>query len=192
MEARPRRTDARMPVSASHKKATAEHVGAWGCFRPSLPIPISTRRRLNLSHRLLGPGLRGVMVAGILAANMSTLDAVCVYLSALFVRHLYKPFVADKSQRHYVMVSRAAIAGFLLLGIYVSVSTASIIHLIKALLAEHYFRRADSADFVLEASDAQSRLCTGHCLRSRDGRSAVAAARFDRRPPVGAAHAANP
>jgi SSS family solute:Na+ symporter len=86
-----------------------------------------------LSHKLLGPGLRGVMVAGILAANMSTLDAVCVYLSALFVRHLYKPFVGGKSQRHYVMISRAAIAGFLLLGICVSVSTASIIHLIKAL-----------------------------------------------------------
>jgi hypothetical protein len=73
------------------------------------------------------------MVAGILAANMSTLDAVCVYLSALVVRHLYKPFVGGKSQRHYVMISRAAIAGFLLLGICVSVSTASIIHLIKAL-----------------------------------------------------------
>jgi SSS family solute:Na+ symporter len=86
-----------------------------------------------LSHRLLGPGLRGVMVAGILAANMSTLDAVCVYLAALFVRHLYKPFVPDKSQRHYVNVSRAAIVMFLLLGIYVSVSMTSIIHLIKAL-----------------------------------------------------------
>lgn len=86
-----------------------------------------------LSHNLLGPGLRGVMVAGILAANMSTLDAVCVYLSALFVRHLYKPMVPGKSQRHYINVSRLAIVGFLLLGIYVSVSMISIIHLIKAL-----------------------------------------------------------
>lgn len=86
-----------------------------------------------LSHHLLGPGLRGIMVAGILAANMSTLDAVCVYLSALFVRHLYKPFVPDKSQRHYINVSRLAIVGFLLLGIAVSVTMTSIIHLIKAL-----------------------------------------------------------
>ena len=86
-----------------------------------------------LSHHLLGPGLRGLMVAGILAANMSTLDAVCVYLSALFVRHLYKPFFGGKSPRHYINVSRVAIAGFLLLGIYVSVTMTSIIHLIKAL-----------------------------------------------------------
>jgi SSS family solute:Na+ symporter len=86
-----------------------------------------------LSHNLLGPGLRGLMVAGILAANMSTLDAVCVYLSALFVRHLYKPFVKNKSTRHYINVSRLAILCFLLLGIYVSVTTFSIIHLVKAL-----------------------------------------------------------
>lgn len=86
-----------------------------------------------LSHQLLGPGLRGLMVAGILGANMSTLDAVCVYLSALFVRHLYKPFVPGKSPRHYINVSRLAIIGFLLLSIYVSVTTFSIIHLVKAL-----------------------------------------------------------
>jgi len=86
-----------------------------------------------LSNNLLGPGLRGVMIAGILAANMSTLDAVCVYLSALFVRHLYKPFVPNRSQRHYINVSRAAIVLFLLLGVLVSVANTSIIHLIKAL-----------------------------------------------------------
>lgn len=86
-----------------------------------------------LSRHLLGPGLRGIMIAGILGANMSTLDAVCVYLSALFVRHLYKPFVPDKSPRHYINVSRLAIIGFLLLSIAVSVSTSSIIHLVKAL-----------------------------------------------------------
>jgi SSS family solute:Na+ symporter len=86
-----------------------------------------------LSSSLLGPGFRGVMMAGILAANMSTLDAVCVYLSALFVRHLYKPFAPNKDQRHYINISRAAIVLFLLLGIGVSVTNTSIIHLIKAL-----------------------------------------------------------
>ena len=86
-----------------------------------------------LSHNLLGPGLRGIMIAGILAANMSTLDAVCVYLSALFVRHLYKPFVKNQSQRHYLNISRAAIIGFLLLGIFVSATNTSIIHMVKAL-----------------------------------------------------------
>jgi len=86
-----------------------------------------------LSRNLLGPGLRGIMVAGILAANMSTLDAVCVYLSALFVRHLYKPLIAYRSPRHYINASRAAIVVFLLLGIYVSSTTTSILHLMMAL-----------------------------------------------------------
>lgn len=86
-----------------------------------------------LSHKLLGPGLRGIMITGILAANMSTLDAVCVYLSALFVRHLYKPLVRAKSQRHYVNVSRVTILGFLLLGILVSVTNTSVIEMVKAL-----------------------------------------------------------
>lgn len=86
-----------------------------------------------LSRNLLGPGLRGIMVAGILAANMSTLDAVCVYLSALFVRHLYKPLIADRPPQHYINASRAAIVVFLLMGIYVSATTTSILHLIMAL-----------------------------------------------------------
>jgi hypothetical protein len=86
-----------------------------------------------LSRNLLGPGLRGIMLAGILGANMSTLDAVCVYLSALFVRHLYKPLVKNKSPLHYINVSRIAIACCLLLGIYVSTTTSSIIHVVKAL-----------------------------------------------------------
>ncbi len=86
-----------------------------------------------LSQNLLGPGLRGIMLAGILGANMSTMDTVCVYLSALFVRHLYKPFVKNKSPRHYINVSRIAIACYLLLGIWVSCNTSSIIHVVKAL-----------------------------------------------------------
>lgn len=86
-----------------------------------------------LSRNLLGSGLRGIMAAGILAANMSTLDAVCVYLSALFVRHLYKPFFRNRGQKHYINASRAVIALFLLLSVLVSITNTSIIHLIKTL-----------------------------------------------------------
>ncbi len=86
-----------------------------------------------MSNNLLGVGLRGIMVAGILAANMSTLAGVSVYLAALFVRHLYKPFVRNKSDMHYVGVSRISIAGILLLGLYVAYSTSSIISVITML-----------------------------------------------------------
>lgn len=41
------------------------------------------------SRVLLGPGVRGLMVAGILAADMSSLAAQAVTVSGLFVRNLY-------------------------------------------------------------------------------------------------------
>jgi SSS family solute:Na+ symporter len=86
-----------------------------------------------MSNNLLGIGLRGIMIAGILAANMAALACNCIYLSALFVRNLYKPFVKDKSEHHYISVSRLAIIGILLLAIYVAVSSTSLISIIKML-----------------------------------------------------------
>ncbi len=84
-----------------------------------------------MSNNLLGVGLRGIMIAGILAANMAALACNCVYLSALFVRNLYKPFVKDKSDEHYINVSRIAIAAVLLLAIYIAVHYKSLIDIIK-------------------------------------------------------------
>jgi SSS family solute:Na+ symporter len=86
-----------------------------------------------MSNNLLGIGLRGVMISGILAANMSTVAGVSVYLSALFVRHLYKPFVPKQSEKHYIDISRIAVAGILLLAIYVAVASSSIINILKML-----------------------------------------------------------
>jgi SSS family solute:Na+ symporter len=86
-----------------------------------------------MSNNLLGVGLKGIMLAGILAANMAALALNCVYLSALFVRNIYKPFVKNKSEEHYLVVSRVAIAAILLLAIYVAVSFTSLIELFKRL-----------------------------------------------------------
>jgi len=86
-----------------------------------------------MSNNLLGVGLRGLMISGILAANMSTLAGVSVYLSALFVRNLYKPLVENKSERHYINASRVSIAGILLLSVYVAVKSAGIINILKML-----------------------------------------------------------
>jgi len=86
-----------------------------------------------MSNNLLGVGLRGIMISGILAANMSTVASVSVYLSALFVRHLYKPLAPNKSERHYVNMSRASIAVILLLSVYVAVASSGIIEILKML-----------------------------------------------------------
>jgi len=84
-----------------------------------------------MSNNLLGVGLKGIMIAGILAANMAALACNCIYLSALFVRNLYKPFVTNKSEHHYINVSRVAIACVLLLAIYIAVHYKSLIDIIK-------------------------------------------------------------
>ncbi len=86
-----------------------------------------------MSNNLLGIGLRGIMISGILAANMSTLAGVSVYLSALFVRNLYKPFVQNKSEQHYITASRVSIGGILLLSVLVAVKSAGIINILKML-----------------------------------------------------------
>jgi SSS family solute:Na+ symporter len=86
-----------------------------------------------MSNNLLGTGLKGIMIAGILAANMSTVAGVSIYLSALFVRHLYKPFAQNKSEAHYVKVSRISIAGILLLSVYVAIASGGILDILKML-----------------------------------------------------------
>jgi SSS family solute:Na+ symporter len=104
---------------------------AFALYRDSISDPDTAWG--VMSNNLLGVGFKGLMIAGIMAANMSTLCGVCVYLSALFVRHLYKPFAKDRSEKNYITVSRFAIVGFLLIGIYISATTTSIIHLVEAM-----------------------------------------------------------
>ncbi|NLP12252.1 sodium:solute symporter family protein, partial [bacterium] len=49
-----------------------------------------------MSRDLLVPGALGLMLAGILAANMSSLNSGSVTNSALFIRNLYAPLVPNK------------------------------------------------------------------------------------------------
>ena len=56
---------------------------------------------------LLGPGLRGLMLACLLAALMSSVDAQMVVGSALIVRNLYAPYIKPQaSAQHYLWVGR--------------------------------------------------------------------------------------
>ena len=63
-----------------------------------------------MTHELLGPGAIGLMLVGVLAANMSSLGAAAVSHSALFIRNLYKPIVPDRDDAHYMLVGRIVIA----------------------------------------------------------------------------------
>jgi len=87
-----------------------------------------------LTHNLLVPGTIGLMLAGILAANMSSLDARAITLSALFVRNLYAPIRPDRSERHYILVGRITAGCLLAMGVFVAMGVTDIIALLKVLI----------------------------------------------------------
>lgn len=67
----------------------------------------------TLSRTLLGPGLLGLMITGVLAANMSTVAAQTVSVSALFVRNVLRPVRPDMTESQAVRAGRWAMVGAL-------------------------------------------------------------------------------
>ena len=88
-----------------------------------------------MSKDLLVPGAIGLMLVGVLAANMSTLDASSVAYAALFIRNLYKPFFPDRSEQHYLFVGRIAIGVTLLGGIGVALYVDNLLELFKYIIS---------------------------------------------------------
>ena len=70
-----------------------------------------------LANHYLTTGLKGLVVAGVIAAVVSTFDSMGSALSAIFTRDIYaRLIVTDRDDRHYVLVGRIATAGVLLIG----------------------------------------------------------------------------
>jgi Na+/proline symporter len=69
-----------------------------------------------LSNKLLGPGLIGLMLAGVLAGTMSTLAAKALAISSLFVRNVYRQIWPDLNQQRGVYFARWTIIVVLALG----------------------------------------------------------------------------
>ena len=84
-----------------------------------------------MSRDLLLPGAIGLMLVGILAANMSTLDATSVSNAALFIRNIYQPLAPDKSEDHYLWIGRVTIAVTLLGGIGAAIYIDNLLELFK-------------------------------------------------------------
>jgi len=84
-----------------------------------------------MTLHLLFPGAVGLMLAGILAANMSTLSAASVTYSALFIRNLYQPYVSPKSERHLLRAGRIVIAVTLAGGIGAALFVGNLLDLFK-------------------------------------------------------------
>jgi Na+/proline symporter len=82
-----------------------------------------------LSGELLPIGLRGIMVASIIAAVMSSLDASSIYFSSLGVSNIYQEhFVRNASPTHYLMVARLLCIVGMALGWWVATGIEDLVH----------------------------------------------------------------
>jgi SSS family solute:Na+ symporter len=88
-----------------------------------------------MTRDLLFPGAIGLMLVGILAANMSSLDAGAVSYSALFNRNLYEPLKPNRPERHYLLVGRIVVVVTLLGGILVALYIDNLLELFKYIIS---------------------------------------------------------
>jgi Na+/proline symporter len=100
---------------------------------PALDDPEIAYPRMMMD--LLPSGLRGMMLASLVAAFMSTIVSYINLSAAYLVNDVYRRFVArDRSERHYVFVSRVASALAVVLGGTIAWFADSISDLFKFLL----------------------------------------------------------
>lgn len=85
----------------------------------------------HMTGQLLFPGAIGLMLAGILAASMSTLDASSVTNAALFIRNLYQPLRPEQTDRHYILVGRFVIVAILMSGVVTAIWVNDLLDLFK-------------------------------------------------------------
>jgi len=88
----------------------------------------------TMSLQLLGPGLLGLMLAGVLAANMSTVATQAVSISALFVRNVYFYLRSNSTQSHLVLVGRITIGVALAAGILAALKMTNVFSILQLLL----------------------------------------------------------
>ena len=95
-----------------------------------------------LVKALLPAGLRGLVVAGLLAALMSSLSSVFNSCSTLFTIDIYEKIRPNASEKHLVLVGRIATAAVVILGIlwipfmkYISVGLYRYLQSVQAYIA---------------------------------------------------------
>ncbi|MDQ8199406.1 sodium:solute symporter family protein [Pelagicoccus enzymogenes] len=63
------------------------------------------------------PGILGLFIAALLSGVMSSCDSFMISASGLFTENLYRPYVREKTEAHYLLVGRAVALGIVLGGI---------------------------------------------------------------------------
>ncbi|PTY07611.1 hypothetical protein DB347_05095 [Opitutaceae bacterium EW11] len=87
-----------------------------------------------MSRQLLGPGLLGLMLAGVLAANMSTIAAQTMAVTALYVRNVHALFRPNLLDREAIRAGRWTIAIVLVIGIVAATTMNSVFSAVQLML----------------------------------------------------------
>ena len=88
----------------------------------------------SMLNELLPVGLKGVMVASLLAAFMSTLDTHLNWGSSYLVNDIYKPYVRPgREQTHYVAAGRLAMGVLVLIAVAVATRLTGLLDAYKYL-----------------------------------------------------------
>jgi Na+/proline symporter len=88
----------------------------------------------SMALLLLKPGFLGLMMAGLLAANMSTIASQTMAVSALFVRNVYKYFRPETTDDGMVKAGRYAIIAVLSVGVYAAASMDDVYSVVQLML----------------------------------------------------------
>lgn len=88
----------------------------------------------TMALQLLKPGFLGLMMAGLLAANMSTIASQTMAVSALFTRNVYGYLFPRATPAQMVRTGRWAIVGILGIGIYAAANMDDVYAVVQLLL----------------------------------------------------------
>ena len=88
----------------------------------------------TMALQLLTPGMLGLMMAGLLAANMSTIASQVMAVSALFTRNVYGYLRPDATPQQMVRTGRIAIVFILGFGIYAAANMSDVYAVVQLLL----------------------------------------------------------
>ena len=98
-------------------------------------FPVLADAELSYPHmidELLPAGLKGIMVASLLAAFMSTLDTHMNWGSSYLVNDIYRPYLApDRSPKHYVAVARLSMLLLVLVAILLATLLSGVLDAVK-------------------------------------------------------------
>lgn len=84
-----------------------------------------------MTRELLFPSAVGLMLVGVLAANMSTLSANAVSYSALFIHNIYQPLLPRRPERHYLRVGKVVLASTLVGGVGTALFVGNLLSLFQ-------------------------------------------------------------